>query len=105
PGQPQFQPPGPGRFDGVWETDSEAVNGRGSGHIQMTIAEQPGGLSFRTSTGYTYQCQLSGPRCVGTWTGRTGSGWFDIPFNGPTFAGLWGYGQDRAASASFNGHR
>lgn len=94
------------QYAGAWETDSTACNGRGAGHIRMTIAPQNNALTWSTSTGYTYVCSLNGARCAGTWSGRTGSGWFDVTFNGgASFSGNWGYGDDHSASGSFSGHR
>jgi hypothetical protein len=92
---------------GTYQTRFGAVNGRGAGSMQMSIAHRGSSLVWNTSTGYTYVCSLSGTRCSGTWTGRTGAGWFAVNFsgNGSSFSGTWGYGEDRSASAFFTGTR
>ena len=92
---------------GTYQTQSGAVNGRGAGGIQMTIAQRGSSLVWSTSTGYTYVCSLQGTRCSGTWSGRTGSGWFSVNFtgNGNSFSGSWGYDDDHSASGSFTGSR
>jgi hypothetical protein len=96
-----------GDFTGTYQTQSGAVGGRGAGSIQMTISQRGTSLTWSTSTGYTYICSLQGTTCSGTWSGKTGSGWFDVKFtpNGDRFAGNWGYGNDRTESGSFSGTR
>src|SRR5690606_30318855 len=88
---------------GTYQTQSGAVNGRGAGNIQMTIAQRCSSLTSTTSAGYTYVCSLRGTRCSGTWQGRTGSGWFSVNFtgNGNSFSGNWGYDDDHSASGTF----
>lgn len=92
---------------GTYQTQSGAVNGRGAGGIQMTITQRGSSLVWSTSTGYTYVCSLRGTQCSGTWTGRTGSGWFSVNFtgNGNSFSGSWGYDDDHSVSGSFTGSR
>ena len=53
------------------------------------------------------RCTLRGARCVGTWRGRTGLGWFEVTFDASsrTFDGTWGYDDDRANAAGFRGRR
>jgi hypothetical protein len=94
-------------FTGTFQTQSGAINGRGAGSIQMTITQRGSSLVWNTSTGYTYVCALKGSNCAGTWSGKTGSGWFEVKFsgNGDNFSGNWGYGSDHAESGSFTGAR
>jgi hypothetical protein len=96
-----------GDFTGTFQTQSGAVGGRGAGAIQMTITQRGSSLTWSTSTGYTYVCALQGSSCSGTWSGKTGSGWFDVKFtgNGDRFSGSWCYGNDHADSGSFSGAR
>lgn len=96
-----------GDYTGSFQTKSEAIKGKGGGGIPMTITQKGSSLVWNTSTGYTYICSLNGAHCEGTWSGKTGSGWFSVDFsgNGDTFAGTWGYGQNRDESAAFTGKR
>ena len=91
---------------GRWETDSEAIGGRGGGHIAMDAVQRQGGVSF-TYPGGTMVCSLRGDVCEGTWQGSTGSGWFAVTLapDGRAFDGTWGYGEDRARVAAFTGRR
>jgi hypothetical protein len=93
------------QYNGIWDTNSSACNGRGARRIQMTINGQNNALTWQTSTGFTYVCALTGTRCAGTWSGRTGSGWFDVVFSGNSFAGLCGYGDDHSVTGTFTGNR
>jgi hypothetical protein len=94
-------------YTGTFQTQSEAIRGKGAGKIQMTVTQKGSSLIWNTSTGYTYVCSLKRSRCEGTWSGKTGSGWFNVDFagNGDSFTGSWGYGSDYSQSASFSGRR
>lgn len=93
-------------YSGSWNTQSAAINGRGGGAIRMSAQHRSNAVTF-TYGQNTMVCTLTGPRCTGTWQGRTGSGWFDITFasDGRTFAGSWGYDNDRNNVGTFSGQR
>lgn len=92
---------------GHWETDAGAVNGRGSGHFSLEITQSGTGLRWSAANGGMYVCTLRGANCNGTWSGTSGSGWFDVTFSpdGGAFVGSWGYGDDHFAVGSWSGHR
>ncbi len=94
------------QYNGMWATHSGPVNGRGHGLVRLRITAQNNALTWTNNSGSTYVCTLAGNRCAGTWTGGTGSGWFDVTFSSPTFfSGTWGYGADRSSVGCFTGHR
>ncbi|MFO0683016.1 MAG: hypothetical protein U0234_13250 [Sandaracinus sp.] len=92
---------------GHWETDASAVNGRGAGHLSVDIVQSGTGLRWSAANGGLYVCTLRGYQCSGTWSGTTGSGWFDVSFSpdASSFYGVWGYGEDRSSSGAWSGHR
>lgn len=96
-----------GDYTGTFKTNSEAIHGKGGGGIEMTITQKGSSLEWKTSSGYTYICSLHKEHCEGTWSGKTGSGWFSVDFsgNGDTFSGTWGYNSDHDESAAFTGRR
>lgn len=89
-----------------WDTDSEAVDGRGAGRIAMSSVRTRSifTLTYGTSA---MTCLITGARCDGKWRGETGAGWFTLTFtdDGAAFTGRWGYDEDRANSGAFTGTR
>lgn len=92
--------------DETWDTESDPVLGRGAGDIAMRLTRAEGLVRLRYDGG-DMRCTLRGARCVGTWRGRTGLGWFEVTFDASsrTFDGTWGYDDDRAHAAGFRGRR
>lgn len=92
---------------GHWETDASGVNGRGAGHFSLDIVQNGTGLRWSAANGGMYVCTLRGQQCSGTWSGTSGSGWFDVSFSpdGSSFVGAWGYGDDRSMAGGWSGRR
>lgn len=93
-------------LSGNWQTQSGAVGGRGGGNNLMKATHRNGAVTLSYGDN-TMLCTLNGQRCGGTWQGRTGSGWFSVTFSsdGRSFAGTWGYGNDRGNVGTFMGSR
>lgn len=92
---------------GHWETDATNAGGRGGGHFPVDITQHGSALRWAAVGGGQYICSMRGTRCSGTWSGSTGSGWFDVTFsgNGSSFSGQWGYDDNRAVWGSWTGTR
>lgn len=99
--------PTPPTTEERWDTQSEAVEGRGYGDVTMRVEREGNRFTMHYGEGYSMSCTRKGPICEGVWKGKTGGGWFTVTFapDERSFSGRWGYDNDRTKSAKLTGQR
>lgn len=94
-------------FAGLWYMRSESIDERGGGSWVVDVTRADDGFLMNYGSG-VMRCTFTGARCLGTWQGRSGEGWFSLELDADEtrFAGTWGYFQKQfGRSAAIAGTR